>query len=41
MRNENKIVAGVGIVWALSALLGLAFWGAVIYIVLHFVAKVW
>ena len=39
--NEDKLAATVVIVWALCALLTAAFWGAVIYIGLHFVTKVW
>jgi hypothetical protein len=28
-------------IWALTALLALAFWGTVIFVALHFILKVW
>ena len=38
---DTTIFAAGCLIWALGLLLGLAFWGGVIYVVLHFLAKVW
>jgi len=41
MRNDSKLFAGFFGLWFFMVLLGAAFWGTVIYIVLHFVFKLW
>lgn len=41
MSDENKFTAAVVAFWIFSVLLGVGFWGVVIYTAVHFIHKLW
>ncbi len=40
-RLAKKMFKWAWIAWAVAVLLGLTFWGGVIYIAIHFIKKFW